>query len=164
LRALRRRAAHPGRAIAGRLRARAGARRRRIEHARRGRQCGWNEVQRRPHHALGGRRPGSAAASLRRRVALAQRRRALRTSPDALAKAVGASDEEGVAAVSDLGAGFHAIELTSADGLFSGRVSASLTTRRTELSGVIQQDTRDLDEDGDRDEWVMAVEVLPDED
>jgi len=77
---------------------------------------------------------------------------------------VAKTDDGGIAALTDLALGAAELSSVSGDKLLRAELRLDLQARRTEVRGALQRDAEDQDGDGDRDEWVMAIEVLPDGD
>ncbi len=77
---------------------------------------------------------------------------------------IAVTGDDGRAALPNLAGGVHVLELVTGDGLLRGQFPITTEVRRIDLFGQITVDADDIDQDGDRNEWVLAVEVLPDDD
>lgn len=78
--------------------------------------------------------------------------------------AFGTTDEDGIAGLPDLAAGIHVLDVSIPGLPLAGKLGVTLAARRTEVRGFLGVDQRDLDADGDVTEWLMALEVMADDD
>ncbi|MBK6685551.1 MAG: hypothetical protein IPG45_13865 [Deltaproteobacteria bacterium] len=81
-----------------------------------------------------------------------------------LPTALGITDEDGITGLPELVAGIHVLEVRHPSLPLTAKMGVELTSRRTEVRGFIGPDARDLDADGDSTEWIMALELMPDDD